>query len=238
MSIGKEYQIPFTGTKHNKNIRATISASAPGNVKVAGEGSYPGTRNNSRGVSERQFSSAKEGWEKLSGNQSEKTQSIHPLRALQNGRFALPEISFGTKRFPVQDRSQRRLLSNCSQQIVIKIYQIPEVRQPLRVSLPLFLFRDSSKRFYQITKSPNSSFETNKHSNNYLPGRYVTDGVDLSGNYDSEGYIDFSVAKFGFFYKPEKVNPTTSETTGISEATYKYRGSDTVSLRRKTDSYN
>ena len=231
MSIGKGYQIPFTGTKHNKNVRATISASAPGNVKVAGEGSYPGTRNNSRGVSERQFSSAKEGWEKLSGNQSEKTQSIHLLLALQNERFALREISFGTKRFPVQDRSQRRLLSNCSQQTVIKICLC-------FMPLPLFWFRDSSKRFYQITKNPHSSFETNKHSNNYLSGRYVTDGVDLSGNYDSEGYIDFSVAKFGVFYKSEKVNPTTSETTGISEATYKYRGSDTVSLRRKTDSYN
>ena len=35
-----------------------------------------------------------------------KTQCIHLLRALQNERFALSEISSGTKRFPVQDRSQ------------------------------------------------------------------------------------------------------------------------------------
>ena len=56
--------------------------------------------------------------------------------------------------------------------------------------------------------------------------------------YNSEGYIDFSVAKFGLCHKSEKVNPTTSETIGISGVTGKYRGSDTVSLKRKTDSYN
>ena len=172
------------------------------------------------------------------GDKSKKTQYIHTLRALQNGRFALSEISSGKKRFPVQDRSQRRLLCNSSQQTVIKICEIQVVRQPLRVSLPLFWFRASSKSFYQITKNPNCSFETNKHSNNCLSGRYVADGEDLTGNYDSEGYIDFSVAKFGVCYKSEKVNPTTSETIGISGFTDKYRGNDTVSLRRKTDSYN
>ena len=62
--------------------------------------------------------------------------------------------------------------------------------------------------------------------------------MDLTGNYDSEGYIDFSVAKFGVCHKSEKVNPTTSEATGISGVTDEYRGIDTVSLRRKTDSYN
>ena len=38
--------------------------------------------------------------------------------------------------------------------------------------------------------------------------------------------------------KSEKVNPTTSETVGISGVTDKYRGNDTVTLRRKTGSYN
>ena len=116
----------------------------------------------------------------------------------------MSEISFGKKRFPVQDRSKRRLFCNFSQQTVIKIYEIQVVGQPLRVSLPLFWFRASSKSFYKITKNPNCSSETNKHSNNCLSGRYVADGEDLTGNYDSEGYNDFSVAKFGVCYKSEK----------------------------------
>ena len=90
------------------------------------------------------------------------------------------------------------------------------VKQPLRVSLPVLWFRASPKSFYQITKNPNCSFETKKHSNNCLS---FTDGVDLTENYDSEGYIDFSVAKFGVCHKSEKVNPTISETIRISGVT-------------------
>ena len=37
----------------------------------------------------------------------------------------------------------------------------------------------------------------NKHSNNCLSERYATNGANLSEDYDSEGYIDFSGAKFG-----------------------------------------
>ena len=65
-------------------------------------------------------------------------------------------------------------------------------------------------------------------------------GRTLQGfmNYDSEGYIDFSVAKFRTCHKSEKVNSSTSKKIGISGVTDKYRGNDTVSLRRKTDLYN
>ena len=78
-----------------------------------------------------------------------------------------------------------------------KICEIQVSRQPLRVSLPLIWFRAGSKSFYQITKNPNCTFDTNKHSNNCLSGRSVTDAADLTRNYDSEGYIGFSVAKPG-----------------------------------------
>ena len=134
------YKSPSSGeyTKHNKNVRTTISASAPRNISLPREGSYSESKNSSRGVSEQHFSCGKEGWEKPSGDKSEKTKCIHPLQALQNGKFALPEISSGTKQFPLQDRSQRRLPCNCSQQTVIKICKIQEVRPTLPVSLPLF----------------------------------------------------------------------------------------------------
>ena len=116
----------------------------------------------------------------------------------------MSEISFETKQFSVQDRSQRRFPSNSFQQTVIKICKIQMVRQPLRFSMPLFWFRASSKSFYKITKNPNCSFETNKHSNNFLSGRCIADGEDLTGNYNDERYIDFFVAKFGVFHKSDK----------------------------------
>ena len=111
------------------------------------------------------------------------------------------EISSGTKRFPLQERSQRRLLCNYSQQTVTKICEIPVLRQPLRVSLPLFWFKASSKSFYQITKNYNCSFETNKHSNNCLSRQYVAYGEDLTENYDRKRCIDFFVEKFGVCHK-------------------------------------
>ena len=46
-------------SKHNKNVRTTISASGPENIRVAGEGSYLESRNSSRGVSEQHFSGGK-----------------------------------------------------------------------------------------------------------------------------------------------------------------------------------
>ena len=102
----------------------------------------------------------------------------------------------------------------------------------------LFWFKASSKSFYQITKNPNYSFETNEHFNNCLSGQYVVDGADLKGNYDNEGYIYFSVAKIGVCGKSEKVNPTTSDAIGISRFTDKYRRNGIGFLRRKTNSYN
>ena len=86
-----------------------------------------------------------------------KSKYIHPLRA--NERFVLSEISSRTKQFPIQDRYQRRLLRNSSQQTIIDIGEIQMVRQPIWVSLPLFWFRANSKCFYQITKKPNCSSE-------------------------------------------------------------------------------
>ena len=82
----------------------------------------------------------KKDWGKPSGSKSEK-KLIHCLQALQNGRFALSEISSETKRFPVQHRSQRRILCNFPLQMVIKICEIQVASQPLRVSLPLCWFR-------------------------------------------------------------------------------------------------
>lgn len=40
--------------------------------------------------------------------------------------------------------------------------------------------------------------------NNYLYGRYVTDGVDLTGNFDNKGYIDFLLQNLGFVINLKK----------------------------------
>ena len=108
-------------SKHNKNNRTTNSTIEPGKIRVAEKGSYPESRNSSRGVSELPFSCRKEALWKPSAHKSEKTRYIQLLHALQNRSFALSEIFSRTKRFAVQGRSPRRLLRNSSQQRIIEI---------------------------------------------------------------------------------------------------------------------
>ena len=186
-------------------------------------GGYPGSKKSSRGISVQLFSCWKEGWGELHGDKFEKTQYIHLLRTLQNGRFALSKISSRAKWFHVQNRSQRRLLLNSFQQAIIKICEIQVVKQPLRVYLPLFWFRTNSTSFHQITKNLN---------NNCLSRRYVTDEVDLTRSCDSEGCIDFSAAKFGVSHESGIVNSSTSEANGIYGVADKCRGNDIVSNNR------
>ena len=59
----------------------------------------------------------------------------------------------------------------------------------------------------------------------------------LTRNYESQGYIDFSVAKFWVCYKSEKVNFTTGETIGVLGLQIN-REEMTLSLRREIDPYN
>ena len=105
-----------------------------------------------------------------------------------------------------------------------------------------FSRRASSRIFYQITKNPNCSFEENKHSSarlTCLSGRYVTDGANLTRKYDSEGYIDFSVAKLGFVINLKRSILKTVkkiEFLGLHRNTQEM--ALTVSLRRETGSYN
>ena len=98
----------------------------------------------------------------------------------------------------------------CFANPLIKIWGIQVFGQPLRVSLHLFWFMPSSKFFYQITKNVNSLL------------RRINIRVIV--------YLDDML--FGVCDKFERGNPTTSETTGISGVTDKYRGIDTVSQKK------
>ena len=56
-------KFPSSGeaSKNNKNVRTTNLASRAGNIRFAGEGSYPESRKSSRGISEQPFLLGK-GW--------------------------------------------------------------------------------------------------------------------------------------------------------------------------------
>ena len=114
-----------------------------------------------------------------------------------------------------------------------KVCQISMVRQPIRISLPMFWTRVSSKNFYKIIKSPNWSLETGQHSNHYLPRRYVANGEDVTRNSHGKKHIDFSIATFGFCDQAQKISPAPCETNRVSGLSNRYRENGFCSFREK-----
>ena len=104
----------------------------------------------------------------------------------------------------MQDISQGGIFFSSPQQKLSIVCQISMVRQPVRISLPMFWTRASSKNFYKIIKSPNCSLETDQHSNHYLPRRYVANGEDITRNSHCKRHINFSVAILGFVINRKK----------------------------------
>ena len=133
----------------------------------------------------------------------------------------------------MQGRSQGGIFFSSPQQIRSKVCQISMVRQPIRISLPMFWTRASSKNFYKIIKSPNCSLETGQHSNHCLPRRYVANGEDVTRNSHGKRHTDFSIATFGFCDQPQKISPAPCETNGVSGLGNRYRENDFCSFREK-----
>ena len=77
------------------------------------------------------------------------------------------------------------------------------VRQPIRISLPLFRTRASSKNFHKIVKSSNRPLEMGRHLNYYLPTRYVANGEDVTRNSHGKKHIDFTITTFRFCNQPQ-----------------------------------
>ena len=69
--------------------------------------------------------------------------------------------------------------------------------------------------------------------NNYLPGRYVANGEDVTRNSHGDRHIDFSIATFGFCDQPQKISPSPCETNGVSGLSDKCRDNVFSSFREK-----
>ena len=100
------------------------------------------------------------------------------------------------------------------QQKLSKVSQISVVRQPIRISLPMFWTRASSKNFYKLIKSPNWPLEAGQHSNHYLPKQCLANGEDFTR--DSHGKRHISIITFGFSDQPQKISPAPCETNRVS----------------------
>ena len=96
------------------------------------------------------ISSREKRWVQQVSNQSKKPQQICALPAFQNGGFALPKIVITEWRLYVQNRFKRCIFQCAAKQGFPEISEISMGRKLVRLPLPLFLIRPSTKSFYQV----------------------------------------------------------------------------------------
>ena len=163
-----EYTFTEKNTIPNTNVKGSKVVSGQGNSRVVEERSHPQSKTSHPGrIFEQPLFSRQEGWGESTSNKFEKAKQICSLRTFQNGRFVLSEIPSTTRRFPDESRPQRCIFFGPISKGITKICEIPMVRQPLRISLPLFWLGPSTKSFYhscfksqflETTRSKNPDF--------------------------------------------------------------------------------
>ena len=122
----------------------------------------------------------------------------------------------------MKDRSKGGTFFSSPHQKLSNVCQISIVRQSIRISLPIFCTRASSKNFYKIVKSSNRPLETGQYSNHYLPRQNVANGEDVTRNTHGERHIDFSITTFGLCYQPPKASPSPWETNRVFGLSNRY----------------
>ena len=98
-------------------------------------------------------------------------------------------------------------------------------RQSIRISLPMFWTRVSSKNFYKIIKSFNCPLEKGY--------QYIANGENVTGNSHGERRIGFSITTFGFCDQTWKISPSPCEANRVSGLSNRYRENDFGSFRAK-----
>ena len=144
-----------------------------GSKRDVGEGSYLQSFTSERIISQSNISRREKGWAQQASNQSRKPQQICALPGFQNKGFALSKIVITEWRPHVKNRFKRYIFQCAAKQGVLKISKISMGRKLVRVPLPLFWTRPSTKSFYHVIKGSNVSAKAFDDSGNNIPGRSI-----------------------------------------------------------------
>ena len=101
--------------------------------------------------------------------------SVCTLQALQDGWFTQSSKHSKEGRLHVQTGFEGFILFSSIKSSLQKFCSVSLVRETLRVSLPLFWTRPSTKNFYKITQNSSFSVASPEHTNYNSLGRHVVD---------------------------------------------------------------
>ena len=133
-----------------------------------------------------------------------KSECIHSLSSLQNGRLAFAEGHAEEKRLHVQDRPEGclRLCSTASK--TSEVHLVLLERSVIRIPVSMFRPGTSFTNFHKATKNPKSNCTNNQHSDHPLPRQYALDEPNNRRPEHGKEHIHFSLTATGVHNKSEK----------------------------------
>ena len=137
-----------------------------------------------------------------------KSECIHSLSSLQNGRLAFAKGHAERERLHVQDRPEGCLLL-CS-----TASKTSEVH-PVLLGRSVIWIYTGPTNFYKAIENPNSNSTKNQHSDHRLAWRYALDEPNNRRPEHGKGHIDFSLTVTGVHNKSEKISTVGNPETTI-----------------------
>ena len=177
----------------SKNVSIGILASDKGGGIYVEEGSHPKKICEKRSIHEQPVLSRKKGWGEQTCDKLKKSECIHSLSSLQNGRLAFAEGHTERERLHVQDRPEGCLLLCSTASKTSEVHPVLLGRSVIRIPVSMFWPGTSSTNFYKATENPSSDSTKNQHSHHHLPGRYALDEPNNRRPEHGKGHIDFSL---------------------------------------------
>ena len=144
-----------------------------------------------------------------------KSECIHSLSSLQNGRLAFAEGHAEREKLHVQERPEGCLLLCSVASKTSEVHPVLLGRSVIRIPLSMFWSGTSSTNFYKATENPNSNSTKNQNSGHRLPGRYALNEPNNRKPGNGKEHIDFSLTGTGVHNKSEKISTVGNPETRI-----------------------
>ena len=193
------------GSKSTKVKSGAAKTSRPGSEGNAEKGFHFKSLSLKSGIFEQFVSDQQKRWRKPTSHKFEGCESVYFLQALQDGRFALPEICVTKRGLHVLNRPERCILQCSSTQRFMKISTVSLGRELVRVPVPMLWFGTSSQNIHKIIKGSNLSFETSYDKGHNLSRRFIDFGKQYERNIYGKGLCDLSIATSRLCNKSEEV---------------------------------
>ena len=158
-----------------------------------------------RGIFEQFVSDQQKRWREPTSHEFEGSESFHSIQALQDGRFALSEVSVSKSGLHVQNRHGACILQLSSTQRFLKSSTVSLGREVTRVSVPMLWFWTSPQNIHKIIKGFNLRFKTSYDNSHNLSRQFIDFRKLHQLNIYGKGLCDLPIAASRICDKSEEV---------------------------------